>query len=148
MGTASLARVDEPTAVRPLPDFDHLYESYSETVYRTALRVTGNGADADSQRQRHQNSRSETWIPAEGTERKTQILEQTLQERHPHNIPVLFLHLLHSAEPKSCLPAGFLRAHPVTDVVLLLHLQVKPQLVVEVGIKPALAKERGYPGDN
>jgi RNA polymerase sigma-70 factor (ECF subfamily) len=47
MGTASLAIVDEPTAVRPSPDFDQLYERYSEAVYRTALRVTGNGADAE-----------------------------------------------------------------------------------------------------
>jgi RNA polymerase sigma-70 factor (ECF subfamily) len=47
MGTVNLALVDEPTAVRPSPDFDHLYESYSETVYRTALRVTGNGTDAE-----------------------------------------------------------------------------------------------------
>ena len=47
MGTASLAIVDEPTVVRPLSDFDHLHESYSETVCRTALRLTGNGADAE-----------------------------------------------------------------------------------------------------
>jgi hypothetical protein len=45
--TASLAIVDEPTAVRPFPGFDHLCESYSETVYQAALRVTGNGADAE-----------------------------------------------------------------------------------------------------
>ena len=47
MGIASLAIVDEPIAVRPAPEFDDLYESYSGTVYRTALRVTGNGADAE-----------------------------------------------------------------------------------------------------
>jgi len=47
MGTASLARVDEPIAVKSVPEFDELYETYSEAVYRTALRVTGNAADAE-----------------------------------------------------------------------------------------------------
>jgi len=47
MGIAGLARVDEPIAVKSVPEFDELYETYSETVYRTALRVTGNAADAE-----------------------------------------------------------------------------------------------------
>jgi RNA polymerase sigma-70 factor (ECF subfamily) len=47
MGTASLARADEPIALKYVPEFDELYETYSETVYRTALRVTGNSADAE-----------------------------------------------------------------------------------------------------
>jgi RNA polymerase sigma factor (sigma-70 family) len=47
MGAASLSRVDEPIAVKSVPEFDELYESYSDTVFRTALRVTGNAADAE-----------------------------------------------------------------------------------------------------
>ena len=47
MGTAGLVRVDEPIAVKSLPEFDELYETYADTVYRTALRVTGNSADAE-----------------------------------------------------------------------------------------------------
>lgn len=47
MEAASLAVVDKPIAVRFAPEFDDLYERYSETVYRTALRVTGNVADAE-----------------------------------------------------------------------------------------------------
>jgi len=47
MGIAGLAVADEPKIVRSMPEFDDLYMSYSETVYRTALRVTGNSADAE-----------------------------------------------------------------------------------------------------
>jgi len=47
MGTAGLAVADEPIAVTFTPEFDNLYERYSETVFRTALRVTGNAADAE-----------------------------------------------------------------------------------------------------
>ncbi len=47
MTTANLAVLDEAIAVRVAPEFDEVYERYSETVYRTALRVTGNSADAE-----------------------------------------------------------------------------------------------------
>ena len=47
MGAASLAVAEKTKAVRIVPEFDDLYERYSETVYRTALRVTGNSADAE-----------------------------------------------------------------------------------------------------
>jgi RNA polymerase sigma-70 factor (ECF subfamily) len=47
MGTASLAvNVFHPPAMPP-PGFQDLYQQYSETVYRTALRVTGNTTDAE-----------------------------------------------------------------------------------------------------
>ncbi len=47
MPTASPAIRTAPTLVAPSPRFQDLYQRYSETVYRTALRVTGNPADAE-----------------------------------------------------------------------------------------------------
>ena len=47
MGAAGLAVVDNAIDVKLVPEFDDLYERHSETVYRTALRVTGNAADAE-----------------------------------------------------------------------------------------------------
>ena len=47
MRADSVAIVDEPIGVQSVPGFEELYERYSEAVYRTALRVTGNSADAE-----------------------------------------------------------------------------------------------------
>ena len=47
MGTLSLAMHAEQTFMTPLEGVRKLYERHSETVYRTALRVTGNQADAE-----------------------------------------------------------------------------------------------------
>ncbi len=47
MGTAGLALMGEPSAVKTAPEFDDLYERYSAAVYRTAVRVTGNSVDAE-----------------------------------------------------------------------------------------------------
>jgi len=47
METAILAMGEEPTPPTKTPDFRTLYEEHSESVYYTALRVTGNSADAE-----------------------------------------------------------------------------------------------------
>lgn len=47
MGTLSLAAHAEQISMPPLEGIRTLYERHSETVYRTALRVTGNPADAE-----------------------------------------------------------------------------------------------------
>jgi RNA polymerase sigma-70 factor (ECF subfamily) len=47
MGTASSAFTGTPSIVKPPPGLSDLYQRYSETVYRAALRVTGNSADAE-----------------------------------------------------------------------------------------------------
>ena len=47
MRTASPAITATPGLVKPPPGFNDLYQRYSETVYRAALRVTGNTADAE-----------------------------------------------------------------------------------------------------
>jgi len=47
MGALSLAMHAEHTTMTPLEGVRALYERYSETVYLTALRVTGNPADAE-----------------------------------------------------------------------------------------------------
>ena len=47
MGTLSLATHAEQTSMTPPEGVRTLYERHSETVYRTALRVTGNTADAE-----------------------------------------------------------------------------------------------------
>lgn len=47
MGTLSLATHAEQTPMTPVEGFRALYERHSETVYLTALRVTGNPADAE-----------------------------------------------------------------------------------------------------
>src|SRR5258706_16191709 len=47
MGTPSPVSA-EPSIVKPPPGFADLYHLYSETVYRAALRVTGNPADAEA----------------------------------------------------------------------------------------------------
>jgi RNA polymerase sigma-70 factor (ECF subfamily) len=47
MGTLSLATHTEQTSMTPPEGVQALYEQHSETVYRTALRVTGNPADAE-----------------------------------------------------------------------------------------------------
>ena len=47
METASVAMAAEPFAVTLTPGFQELYERHAESVYRTALRVTGNPADAE-----------------------------------------------------------------------------------------------------
>ncbi|MBK5290495.1 MAG: sigma-70 family RNA polymerase sigma factor [Acidobacteriia bacterium] len=44
---ASLALGSQPAQLIPPPEFQDLYQRYSESVYRTAFRVTGNGADAE-----------------------------------------------------------------------------------------------------
>jgi RNA polymerase sigma-70 factor (ECF subfamily) len=46
MATASLTLNGIATVIPP-PGFQNLYQQYSEAVYRTALRVTGNPADAE-----------------------------------------------------------------------------------------------------
>lgn len=46
MGTAIQATAI-PGFVKPPPDLEQLYERYAETVYQSALRVTGNSADAE-----------------------------------------------------------------------------------------------------
>lgn len=47
MGTVSLAIGGELMVHTPTPGFSEIYEKYSATVYKTALRVTGNPADAE-----------------------------------------------------------------------------------------------------
>ena len=47
MEAASVAMTAEPFAVNLTHGFQDLYERYSESVYRAALRVTGNPADAE-----------------------------------------------------------------------------------------------------
>ena len=47
MGTLSLATHAEQTTMTVVEGFRGLYERHSETVYLTALRVTGNPADAE-----------------------------------------------------------------------------------------------------
>jgi RNA polymerase sigma-70 factor (ECF subfamily) len=47
MGTASPAIAGTPGFVKLPSGFTDLYQRYSETVYRAALRVTGNPADAE-----------------------------------------------------------------------------------------------------
>jgi RNA polymerase sigma-70 factor (ECF subfamily) len=47
MTAGSLAVGGEPTFVKPIPGFQELYQRHADAVYRTALRVTGNAADAE-----------------------------------------------------------------------------------------------------
>ncbi|MBI5282080.1 MAG: sigma-70 family RNA polymerase sigma factor [Candidatus Solibacter usitatus] len=47
MGALSLAAGAETIQMMAPPAFTDLYQRYSETVYRAALRVTGNPADAE-----------------------------------------------------------------------------------------------------
>jgi RNA polymerase sigma-70 factor (ECF subfamily) len=47
MATSSLAIDAVPIQVTPPPGFQDLYQRHSDLVYRTALRVTGNPADAE-----------------------------------------------------------------------------------------------------
>ena len=52
MGTASLAVTSQQDPVRAIPgsstiEFSELYRNCAEAVYRTALRITGNAADAE-----------------------------------------------------------------------------------------------------
>jgi RNA polymerase sigma-70 factor (ECF subfamily) len=47
MATRSLAIHAAPFAMSRPPGFQELYQQQSETVYRTALRITGNPADAE-----------------------------------------------------------------------------------------------------
>jgi RNA polymerase sigma-70 factor (ECF subfamily) len=47
MATASLTLNGIVNPVIPPPGFHDLYQQYSDAVYRTALRVTGNPADAE-----------------------------------------------------------------------------------------------------
>jgi RNA polymerase sigma-70 factor (ECF subfamily) len=47
MGTLSLATRAGAIQMTPPPGFTELYERYSDLVYRTAYRVTGNPADAE-----------------------------------------------------------------------------------------------------
>jgi RNA polymerase sigma-70 factor, ECF subfamily len=47
MTAVSLAAGAEPSFVTRIPAFQELYQRHSEAVYRTALRVTGNAADAE-----------------------------------------------------------------------------------------------------
>ncbi len=47
MGTLNLAAHAEQMVMTPLEGVRTLYERHSETVYRSALRVTGNPADAE-----------------------------------------------------------------------------------------------------
>ena len=47
MASIGLALTAGPNALPLPPTFQELYEKHATTVYRTALRVTGNGADAE-----------------------------------------------------------------------------------------------------
>jgi RNA polymerase sigma-70 factor, ECF subfamily len=47
MGSLSLAIGAQQIEMNALPGFDQIYESQWNTVYKTALRVTGNPADAE-----------------------------------------------------------------------------------------------------
>jgi RNA polymerase sigma-70 factor (ECF subfamily) len=47
MGSIGLALTSQPTPIAVTHDFQSLYQKHSQTVYRTALRVTGNPSDAE-----------------------------------------------------------------------------------------------------
>lgn len=47
MGSIGIAITSQPTHIPVTNDFQSLYQRHSQTVYRTALRVTGNPADAE-----------------------------------------------------------------------------------------------------
>jgi RNA polymerase sigma-70 factor (ECF subfamily) len=47
MGTVSLVTHAEAIHMTPPPGFNELYERYSDIVFKTAYRVTGNPADAE-----------------------------------------------------------------------------------------------------
>ena len=47
MATSSLAVLAEPVGMTRPPQFQDLYHQYSDVVYLTAFRVTGNSADAE-----------------------------------------------------------------------------------------------------
>jgi len=47
MATSSLAAPTASPEMNPAPQFQDLYDRYADTVYRTALRVTGSPSDAE-----------------------------------------------------------------------------------------------------
>jgi hypothetical protein len=51
-----------------------------------------------------------------------------------------------AAEAEAGLAAGFVGRHAGADVLLLLHFEVEAELVVEIGVEPALAEESGQSG--
>jgi hypothetical protein len=93
----------------------------------------------------HQNGSRKAGTSPKRSDRKPKILKHALDKGNPQPFAISFLHLLHPAQPQPRLPPGLSRGHAAADVLLLFHLQMKPQLVVELGIELSLAEQRNHP---
>src|SRR5262245_32254775 len=93
---------------------------------------------ADADRQRKQRHNRENGIPEQRTNRVAQILPETIYPYQPALIPIRLLHLLHSAKLEPRRSPRILRAHPLPQVVLNLHLEVRADFFLQFSLKFAL----------
>src|SRR5262247_4223099 len=99
------------------------------------------GRTADADRQRKQRHDRENGIPEQRTNRVAEILPETFYPSQPALIPICLLHLLHSTTPEPRRSPRILRAHPLPQVVLNLHLEARADFFLQFSPKFALQKQ-------
>src|SRR5215510_3836063 len=93
------------------------------------------GRTADADRQRKQRHDRENGIPEQRTNRVAEILPETFYPSQPALIPIRLLHLLHSTKPEPRRSPSILRAHPLPQIVLNLHLEVRADFFLQFPLK-------------
>src|SRR5262245_31190803 len=99
------------------------------------------GRTTDADRQRKQSHNRENGIPEQRTNRVAEILPETFYPSQPALIPICLLHLLHSTKPEPRHSPRILRAHPLPQVVLNLHLEVRADFFLQFSLKSSLQKQ-------
>jgi hypothetical protein len=89
---------------------------------------------SNSERQDEYHRQAENRVPAHRTQCIAHILANRFDRRYCPPFPVLLLHSFHSPKAAHCGMAGVGRAHPGSQVVLGLHLQMKANFVIQFAI--------------
>src|SRR5580692_5672507 len=97
---------------------------------------------ADAQRERQDGDRGETGIAAELAKSKTKILNEPLSPTPSPHFPACLLRAGDIAEPAHGREAGLLPRHAGFEILLLLHFEVRANLLVQVAGRLVPAKQR------
>ena len=95
------------------------------------------GVEADGDGQRHDGGDGESRIPAQAAEPVAGVADQVLQPPPTARVPHRFADGPDAAQPNVRTPARLARIHARAQVLLGLHLQVEPQLVLRLGVPRA-----------
>src|SRR5262245_65200002 len=93
------------------------------------------GRTADADRQRQQDHGGENGIPVQRANRVSKILAETFYPSQPALILIYLLHLPHSTKPEPRRSPRILQTHPLPQVVLNLHLEVRANFFLQCSLK-------------